>query len=95
MKELVIHRDKIVKGSENDLTELCPFSAIEYSCGTLEINSACRMCGLCVKKGPEGVFELVEISDEYGVGNVVDKSAWQGIAGLYRSSGGKIPSSQF
>ena len=80
MKELVIHRDKIVKGSENDLTELCPFSAIEYSYGKLEINTACRMCGLCVKKGPEGVFELVETSDEYGAGNTINKSAWQGIA---------------
>ncbi|MCK4260612.1 MAG: electron transfer flavoprotein subunit alpha/FixB family protein [Halanaerobiales bacterium] len=74
MAKLIIHQDKVVSNPE-ELISLCPFSAIEYNDQTLSINAACKMCKICVKKGPEGVFEFVE---EEVV--KIDKDAWKGIA---------------
>ncbi|MBO6158242.1 MAG: electron transfer flavoprotein subunit alpha/FixB family protein, partial [Firmicutes bacterium] len=44
--------------------------------GSLEISSACRLCKLCVRKGPAGVIEYAEDP----VSASIDKSAWKGIA---------------
>ena len=62
MAKLVINQEKI-----NDLGEmikLCPFGAMEEKDGKLEINSACKMCKLCVKKGPEGAVTYVEDQED-------------------------------
>ena len=58
-----------------DLVKICPFKAIEDKDGKIEINAGCKMCKICVNKGPAGVIEFV---DE--VAKTVDKSLWKGIA---------------
>ncbi len=56
------------------LFELCPFGAIEIHKDKVDINAACRMCRICVKNGPAGLFEYLEES----AGD--DLSGWRGIA---------------
>lgn len=72
MAKLVVHQDKISNIAE--IIGLCPFSAIEEKNGQIMINSACKMCKLCVKKGPKGAIEYVEDQVE-----AIDKSLWKGI----------------
>jgi len=59
-----------------ELVKICPFNALEDNAGKLEINAGCKMCKICVKRGPNGVMEFIE--DEVKVG--IDKSLWKGIA---------------
>ena len=59
----------------DELIELCPFNAIEKSNGTVEINSGCRMCRICLKKRPD-IFVLAEEP----LKPAVDKNEWKGIA---------------
>ena len=73
MARIIIHQDQI-KDREGILA-FCPFNALDYVNEYLEINAACKMCKLCVKKGPEGVFEWCEDEAE-----AVDKTKWQGVA---------------
>lgn len=73
MAKLVIHQDKIT--DQEAFIRVCPFKALEINGGQVEVNSACKMCKLCIKKGPAGAAELVE--DQVAA---VDKSAWNGIA---------------
>lgn len=73
MGKLVIHQDKI--GNMEDLIRLCPFGALEEKDHLLQINAACKMCKICVKKGPEGAVEYVEEEIK-----AIDKSEWKGIA---------------
>lgn len=73
MSKLIIHQDKITNIEE--FISVCPFSALENNNGRVEVNSACKMCGLCVKKGPAGAAELLK-EEQAGI----DKSAWNGIA---------------
>ncbi|MBM6860443.1 electron transfer flavoprotein subunit alpha [Clostridium saudiense] len=73
MGRLVINQDKITNIEE--LIKLCPFNAMEVNDGNVEINSACKMCKLCVRRGPEGAVVFVE--DEKVE---IDKSLWSGIA---------------
>jgi electron transfer flavoprotein alpha subunit len=73
MARIIIHQDA-VKDVEA-LQALCPFNALDYVNEYLEINAACKMCKLCVKKGPEGVFEWCEDAEPG-----IDKSQWRGIA---------------
>ncbi|MBP7228197.1 MAG: electron transfer flavoprotein subunit alpha/FixB family protein [Longilinea sp.] len=74
MAGIVIHPEKI--SDAQALTALCPFGALCCTPdGRLEITEACRMCKICVRKGPEGVFEYRE-----DVLSPVDKQAWRGIA---------------
>lgn len=75
MGKLLVHQDCVNDEIANKLIKLCPFGAIEYKDGKLEINAACKMCRICVKKGPKGVIEFVE---EQII--KVDKSAYKGIA---------------
>lgn len=76
MPELKINQEKVTEQAAKELVSLCPFSAISYENNKLFINSACKMCKLCVKKGPAGVMEFVE--DE--AAPQIDKSAWKGVA---------------
>lgn len=73
MTKIVINQDKAVNPGK--LIKLCPFNAIEYINKKLEINAACKMCKICVEKGPEGVFEFVEEETLK-----IDKNLWKGIA---------------
>ena len=77
MSKIRVNQDKVTKEIAEQLMALCPFNAFEYENGTLSINASCRVCKLCVRKGPEGVCEYVEAQT-----TGVNKSEWQGI-GVY------------
>ena len=72
MGKLIVHQEKVQDIAA--LIKICPFGAMEDTGGKIEINSACRLCKLCVKRG-KGVFEFVEETSA-----AIDKSAWRGIA---------------
>lgn len=74
MGSLKINQNFITAESAEQLMTLCPFGAISYADGKLDISSACKMCKMCVRKGPKGAIEFVE---DAPVG--VDKSLWRGI----------------
>lgn len=72
MAKLVINQDKI--GDINELIKICPFGALEDVNGKVEISASCKMCKLCVKKGPKGAVEYIE--EEV---TQIDKSKWNGV----------------
>lgn len=74
MVKLVIHQDKIT--DIPSFIELCPFGALESNNGVVEVNAGCKMCKICVKKGPEGAAVLVEEVEA----STLDKNEWQGVA---------------
>lgn len=74
MAKLVINQALV--GNIQDMIKICPFSAMEEKDGQLQTNSACKMCKICVKKGPKGAVEYVE--DE--IKETIDKNLWKGIA---------------
>lgn len=83
MGKLIVHQEKV-----RDIAatiKICPFGAMEDKDGKIEINSACRLCKLCVRKSA-GVFEFVEAETLAEI----DKSAWRGIAVYVDHVGGKI-----
>ena len=82
MGKLIVHNEKVQDIAA--LIKICPFGAMENINGKIEINSACRLCKLCVKRGA-GVFEFVEEAT-----TEIDKSAWRGIAVYVDHVGGKI-----
>lgn len=77
MAYLQIHPERITPEAARELVGLCPFSAIQYENGKLEINAACKMCRMCVRKGPAGA---VTYEEEAEAAPGVDKAAWQGVA---------------
>lgn len=74
MAKLVVNQAKV--GNIQELISICPFGALEEKNGEIQINAACKMCKLCVKKGPAGAVEYVEDEPERSI----DKSLWKGIA---------------
>jgi electron transfer flavoprotein alpha subunit len=74
MAKLIIHQEKITDNQK--LIEVCPFGAMEEIEGKVTINAACKMCRLCVKKGPSGAVEYVEDR----VKTEINKDDWRGIA---------------
>ena len=83
MGKLVINQDKITNVEE--LLKICPFGAMEYVDGKVQMNAACKMCKLCVRKGPKGAVEYVEEEIKE-----IDKSLWNGIAVYVDHVKGKI-----
>lgn len=83
MGKLIVNQDKIPNIDE--LIKICPFGALENNGGKVEINAGCKMCKLCVKKGPEGAVEFIE--EEI---IEIDKSLWNGIAVYVDHVGGEI-----
>ncbi len=75
MGKLICHQEKVNESNINELIKICPFGALENNDGKVEINAGCKMCRLCVKKGPAGVMEFIEEKVEE-----IDKSLWKGIA---------------
>lgn len=73
MGKLVVNQDKITNAEE--LIKICPFGAIEKSEQGISINAGCKMCKLCVKKGPQGAVEFVEEEVK-----LINKDKWKGIA---------------
>ena len=72
MGMLVVHQEKIT--DIKAMISICPFGAMEEKDGKREVNSACKLCKLCVKKGQPGVMEYVEEETPQ-----IDKSLWNGI----------------
>ena len=73
MAKIVINQSKISDFKE--VMSLCPFNAMEIVNDKLEINAGCKMCKLCVKKGPKGAFEYIEDKKIE-----INKDDWRGIA---------------
>ncbi|GAA0737353.1 electron transfer flavoprotein subunit alpha/FixB family protein [Clostridium oceanicum] len=76
MGKLIINKEKLNEEVIKELVGICPFGAMEEKNGDLDITAGCKMCRLCVKKGPKGVVSYIE--DEEKV--KLDKSKWKGIA---------------
>lgn len=75
MGKLVVNQEKVTPSAIEELVKICPFGALEEKEGKIEINAGCKMCRLCVKKGPAGVMEFIEDKVE-----AIDKSLWKGVA---------------
>ena len=73
---IVVKNQNVSPEVASSLTKLCPFGAIDYIDGKISINSGCKACKICVKKGPEGVC----VWEEEAPKAFIDKSLWQGIA---------------
>lgn len=86
MKKLIIHDHLVTKENLIELVSICPFHALEEKDGKLSINEGCKMCSICVKRGPQGVMEMLETEEE----SAIDKSQWQGIAVYVDHVDGKI-----
>ena len=83
MGKLVINQNLITPEKAEKLVKICPFGAISYIDGKLDISSACKMCKLCVRGG-EGAVEFIDET----VG--IDKSLWKGVCVFADCTGGKI-----
>ena len=83
MGKLVVHQNLITPEWAESLIKLCPFDAISYKDGVLDISSGCKLCKMCVRKGG-GTVEFVEDLKE------IDKSLWKGICVYADCTGGKI-----
>ena len=83
MGKLVINHNLVTAEKAENLISLCPFGAISYEDGKLDISSACKMCKMCVRKG-QGLVDFVEETKE------IDKSLWKGICVYADCTGGNI-----
>ena len=84
MSKLVVNQKAVTPENAESIIKICPFGAISYTNGMLEISSACKMCKMCVRKG-EGVIEYVEETTKE-----LDKSLWRGICVYADLSGDHI-----
>ena len=71
---LVIHNELVNDETGKALEDLCPFKAISYKSGKLEINAGCKNCKMCVNKGPKGVITFEEEKVE-----LINKDEYKGI----------------
>ena len=83
MGKLVINQNLVTPEKAEILVSLCPFGAISYEGGKLDISSGCKMCKMCVRKG-QGLVDYVEETKE------IDKSLWKGICVYADCDRGKI-----
>ena len=83
MGKFVIKHDLVTPEKAQALMELCPFGAISWEDGKLDIGSGCKMCKMCVRKGGG----LVEFREE---AKILDKSLWRGICVFADCTGGTI-----
>ena len=72
MGKLVINHHLVTADKAQALVSLCPFGAISYEKGKLDISSGCKMCKMCVRKGG-GLVEFQEETKQ------IDKENWRGI----------------
>ncbi|MEG0752275.1 MAG: electron transfer flavoprotein subunit alpha [Angelakisella sp.] len=86
MAKLKINHNIIDKSCADTLIGICPFSAISYENGKLDINAGCKMCGLCVKKGPTGAITL----EQEAPVSTVNKDDWRGITVFVEHQNGVI-----
>lgn len=77
MAGLYIDQSRVTAEAAEKLVSLCPFGAITYENGKLDINAACKMCRSCVRNGPPGVVTLRE---DQAPAPACDKAEWRGVA---------------
>ncbi|MBU9725880.1 FAD-binding protein [Diplocloster modestus] len=85
MQTLHIHEELVNEQTAGQLMTTCPFGAISYENGKLDISAGCKMCKLCVKKGPQGVITLEEQKS-----GGIDKSLWNGVTVFAEYEQGRI-----
>ena len=83
MGKLVIQHNLVTEEKAKQLMELCPFGAISFEGGKLDISSGCKMCKMCVRKGGG----LVTFEEEV---KSIDKSLWKGICIYADCTGGTL-----
>ena len=83
MGSLVINQSLVTPEKAAKLESICPFGAISYENGKLNISSGCKVCKLCVRNS-EGIVEYKEEKKE------VDNSLWKGVCVYADCSDGKI-----
>ncbi|MBQ3529672.1 MAG: electron transfer flavoprotein subunit alpha/FixB family protein [Oscillospiraceae bacterium] len=83
MGKLIINHTLVTPEKATDLVSLCPFGAISYEDGKLDISSGCKMCKMCVRKS-QGLVTFEEAQTE------LDKSLWRGICVYADCTGGKL-----
>lgn len=70
-----VDNSKVTKEIAEQLKNICAFNAFEYVDDYLSINANCRVCKLCVKKGPAGVCEFIDEAKPK-----INKAEYKGIA---------------
>ena len=83
MGKLIINHHLITAENARTLVDICPFGAISYADGKLDISSGCKMCKMCVRKGGGLVTYEEEVKS-------IDKSLWRGICVYADCTGGSI-----
>ena len=83
MGKLMIHQNLVTPEKAQELTGLCPFDAISYADGRLDISDRCKLCRMCIRNGG-GIVEYIEDAV------TLDKSLWRGICVYADCSAGKL-----
>ena len=83
MGKLVINHSLVTPEKAEALVSLCPFGAISYTDGKVDISAGCKLCKMCVRKG-QGLVDFQEDSKE------IDKSLWNGICVYADCADGKL-----
>lgn len=76
MAYIKVDNTKVTEEVAEKLKKLCPFNAFEYKDGILSINENCRICKICVRRGPEGVCTLIEDENRH---KKINKEDYEGI----------------
>ncbi len=82
---LKINDNLINSETAEQLVKICPFGAISYD-GKLHINAACKMCKMCVRRGPAGAVTW----EEEPKAPACNKDEWRGIAVFAEQRDGKV-----
>lgn len=72
MGKLIIHNENI--RDKYEFIKICPFNALETDGSEVTVNSACKMCKICVKNSKNNEAEFAE-----EIAPKIDKSLWSGI----------------
>ncbi|MBQ0035915.1 MAG: electron transfer flavoprotein subunit alpha [Firmicutes bacterium] len=72
---LKINQNLVNDETGKALQELCPFNAISYENNKLDINAGCKLCKMCVRKGPAGVVTFEEETQT----STINKDEYKGI----------------
>ncbi|MCK9470458.1 MAG: electron transfer flavoprotein subunit alpha/FixB family protein [Bacilli bacterium] len=74
MAKIVVDNKNVTLEKGEKAPSICPFGAIEWDGENVSINSACRLCKICVRKEP-AIFSFEE-----DVVEEIDKSKWIGVS---------------
>lgn len=84
MGRLIINQGLVTDEKAKELLSVCPFGALSYDDGKLDVSSGCKMCKLCVKKS-DGIITFQE-----DVKDTVNKELWKGICVYVDHLAGRI-----